>query len=176
MNKVAPVGVIAIFIVAIAQLGFVFNSNVVHGNYLTLIGVCFGSIIATLYLVYRQRLAARTLNVLYDIGDKPWHQTPPNYITVYFLWVLAGMGIVTLANNLPDTGNSWVEEYKVTQISERLIRYSLVEYLELSNYKGSIGYSPGTGEKYTMGQEVEVTLEKGALGFVQITNCRAKRS
>ncbi len=157
-------------------MGFLLNADVINGHYLTWIGVVVGLIIGTLYFVYRRRQSLKYMNVLFDLDKRPWYQQPPNYPMTFFFSIFGGMVAVTLLNNMPDTGNQRVEFYEVTKMSERRIRYDFIEYLQLSNESTKITYRPKDNQSFSLGQEVEVTIEKGLLGFSQVLNAVPKNS
>ncbi|WP_157954270.1 hypothetical protein [Saccharospirillum mangrovi] len=152
------------------------NADVIDGHYLTLIGVVIGLCIGVLYFIYRRKQSLKYMNVIFNLDKRPWYQQPPNYPMTFFFSILGGMIAVSLLNNMPDTGNRRVEIYKVTKMAERRIRYDFIEYLELTNEDGAITYRPKDNQSFSIGQEVEVTIEKGLLGFSQVLNAVPRNS
>jgi hypothetical protein len=76
---------------------------------------------------------------------------------------------------MPDTGDQRVEVYNVTGIGEQRVRYEVFKYLRLSNGSETITYRPGDNQNFTLGEEVEVTIEKGLLGFSQVLDAKSTK-
>ncbi|MBQ25272.1 hypothetical protein [Alcanivorax sp.] len=175
MIKGFPVGLLVIAVGMISQMGFLLNADVIEGQYLTLIGIVFGLSAGLLFIVYRRWRLFRKIHVFHNSNKLPWYKKPPNHYMVFALCILGGMVSVTLINNMSDTGDQRVEIYNVTGIGEQRVRYEVFKYLRLSNGLKTITYRPGDNQNFTLGEEVEVTIEKGLLGFSQVLDAKPTR-
>ncbi|MFC3683349.1 hypothetical protein [Hydrogenophaga luteola] len=165
MKKLLPAVVLFILAASIFQLGLLMNVEVIHGHYLTLIGVLSGLAVGVLYLVFRGWLSQRSSNVLHYPPKQAWHQRPPDHLQTFFFSILFGVLGVSLLNNVPDTGVRRVESYEVKSLDRFWTRYRFIGYLQLGNESGTLSYRPEEGQSFTLGQQVEVTIQKGLLGF-----------
>lgn len=174
MKKLLPAAVLFILAAAILQLGLLMNVEVINGHYLTLIGVLSGLALGVLYLVVRGWLSQRSPNVLHYPPKQAWYQRPPDHLQIFFFSIFFGVLGISLLNNVPDTGIRRVESYEVTSLDRFWIRYRFVGYLQLGNESGTLGYRPKEGQSFTLGQPVEVTIQKGLLGFFLVRNVLPK--
>ncbi|RYV02136.1 hypothetical protein SOPP22_11270 [Shewanella sp. OPT22] len=172
MSKFASFIIGLAFVSAVVQINFLFNSETINGEYLTLIGISVGLIFAFLLHFYRRRQFIKSMHIIFDHNNSPWHQKPPNHLLEAFFAIFLGSISVTLLNNVPDTGKTHRELYTVQYESDQLIKYNSVSYVLLTNGLNKIKYKIKDGDKFKNDEKVEVTFKIGLLGFSTLVDCK----
>lgn len=156
---------IGIGIGAVLQMGFLLNSDVVYGAYLSLLGALFGLFLGASIYLYKQRRNYQSMYVIEDYSGKlPWYKGVFQTELVVFMCVIFSMVAITLLNNIPEVFEPYEEEFQVASVGKRTVRYDQFEYIELTNGDVSVKYKT-EHNGYVKGQEVTAILRKGLLGF-----------
>lgn len=146
-------------------MGFLLNSDVVYGTYLTMLSVVVGVLLGVTVYLYKKRKNYQSMYIIEDYSGKlPWHKGVFQTEMVVFICVLFSMVALTLLNNTPKVFEPYQEQFQVTSVGKRTVRYEQFGYIELSN--GSVSVKLKTEQSgYKKGQEVTALLRKGLLGF-----------
>ena len=169
MKKFVPTTLVAFMISAFSQLGFLMNSSVIGGRYLTIIGVSLGVICGAIFFIVRYRVYLNNLHIIHNVDRQPWYQSRPMYLQTFFFSMFTGLLFVSLLNNLPQGIEKIEDGYVVKSLKERRVRYDYFEYLVLEGNERQITYMPKSTESFEKGQKVSLVLKRGFLGFAVVS-------
>ncbi|MCL4410521.1 hypothetical protein [Aliidiomarina maris] len=154
------------------HFGRLLNGNVVAGAWLSGLGVLLGAAFTLiLYMLSRQR-NARSMYIMEENPSRtPWYKKVFQTEWILISSVIASMWLVSFINQSFAWGETYTERFEVAQIIEYRLRthsYPLIE-VENDEYRLRVIHE----HAFDLGQSVEVTMQRGALGFVHATRVEA---
>lgn len=156
---------IGIVIGVAIQFGFLLNSEVLYGGYLTAIGVLLGVVMGVGIYLYKKHKNAQSMHVMLDYSGKiPWYKGVFQTELILSLCIIFSMVAISLLNNLPKVFATYEQGFVVSAKGERRVRYDQFQFIELSGKDVTVKYL--TEQKnFTVGQQVKAKMRKGLLGF-----------
>ncbi|WP_444884613.1 hypothetical protein [Microbulbifer sp. PSTR4-B] len=160
--SIAGIGVV---IGVTIQMGFLLNSEVLYGSYLTALGILLGLVVGVAIYLYKKHRNAQSMYVMLDYSGKlPWYKGVFHTELILSLCIVFTMVAVSLLNNVPNVFATYEQGFVVSKKGERRIRYDQFQYIELTDNDVVVKHLT-ENKNFTIGQQVTVKMRKGLLGF-----------
>lgn len=163
-TSISIVGIGIVIGIAI-QMGFLLNSQVLYGGYLTVIGALLGVLFGTAIYLYKKYRNHQSMYVMLDYSGKlPWYKGLFQTELILSLCIIFSMVTVSLLNNLPNIFDTYEQGFVVSAKGQHRVRYDQFQYIELSSNNITVKYLTES-KSFSLGQKVTAKMRRGLLGF-----------
>ena len=168
---------IAFFIAVLSaslHIGMLINDDVVNASFLIMLGVFNGLTFTAIYFRYRLKYYNKNINVIYG-AKKPWYQKEFNFVFTCAAFILGSMVFFKFIDKIPFNENYSTDIYEISNITKTNFRTTQVKWLILKNGEHVIRHQITSGQYFTKGRFLEVTLRSGFIGIVRVDSFKKIR-